>query len=152
MKARAILLALALLAALLLAFWPQPDEEYAVVGAAARSRPPAGPAAGVRFVPLAGDLFPAQTWRPAPPRPRPIAAPAPQPEPPPAPPDFPFDYAGRWTEGSGEVIFLEHGDRLFGVRPGDVVAGAWRLDRMEAAGLVFTYLPLDMEKILRTDR
>jgi hypothetical protein len=157
MKARLPTLLLALAGVALLAFWPRP-EEADVVGAKARraavrapaiqapasapAKATAGPA--VRFADLDGDLFPAQTWRPPPPGPKPVKPP------PPAPPEFFFGYFGRWLEGGKEVYFLKQGDQVMRVRVGEVVAGAWRLDRVEADGLVFTYLPLNMAKTLRT--
>ncbi|MFA5082770.1 MAG: hypothetical protein WC474_09515 [Hydrogenophilaceae bacterium] len=158
MSARRIVLVLALLAALLLAFWPQPKEAGVVEPAhrAARSgaavstggpRPAVASAPVARFASLTGDLFPSQTWQPPPPKARPIVAPPP---PPPAPPGFPFAYSGRWLEGGEERVFLSQGETLLRVKSGDVVAGQWRLDKLEEGSLVFTYLPLDMQKTLRT--
>lgn len=164
MNRRHLILGVVLAATVLLAFWPQPDDQVEVVGVAARqdgaSR--ANPEAGretektmttgghARFPVLKRDLFPAQTWR------RPVAAvkkpESVAPPPPPAPPEFPFTYSGRWASGGKEVVFLGREDDLTRVASGEVVAGQWRLDKIEPHGLMFTYLPLNMTKTLRITR
>jgi hypothetical protein len=161
MNKRVVLLIVALIVTVLLAFWPQPEEQSRVVepkhrvqSSAAKLSHPTTPSTAqkqveppVRFAELDGDLFPSQTWRPPPPKPRPVK---PLPPPPPAPPDFFFSYFGRWLEGGKEVIFLKQDDQVMRTHIGDVVAGQWRLDQVEAGDLVFTYLPLNMQKTLRT--
>ncbi|MDD4880268.1 MAG: hypothetical protein PHX10_01715, partial [Gallionellaceae bacterium] len=109
--------------------------------------PATATAPAARFASLAGNLFPNQTWQPPPPKAKPVVAPPP---PPPAPPGFPFAYSGRWLEGGDERVFLSQGETLLRAGVGDVVAGQWRLDKLEEGSLVFTYLPLDMQKTLRT--
>lgn len=155
MNVRQIVLVLALLAVLVLAFWPQPEETGVIepvrrAGApASHAVPAAGPTqtVGVRFATSTGNLFPTQTWRPPPAKIKPAA---PLPPPPPAPPEFPFSYSGHWLEDGVDRVFLSQGENLVRAKVGDVVAGNWRLDKMEEGSLVFTYLPLDMQKNLRT--
>jgi hypothetical protein len=158
MNGRSLVLILALAVTALLAFWPMPEDEAGLVDPVRKSHPAAARSGGaaaapakaepvVRFAVLDGDLFPSQTWRPPPPKAKPVK---PLPPPPPEPPEFFFSYFGRWVEAGKEVIFLKQGERLMRTAVGEVVAGQWRLDQVGPGGLVFTYLPLNMQKTLRT--
>lgn len=168
MNARRIVLAAALAITLAAVFWPpEATQEVATVEAVRRTasavpadvkeqaaasaaqtvhvaadagREPAAP----RFTPeMAGDLFPVQTWVPPPPPP-----PKPPPPPPPEPPPLPFKYLGRWTEAGVEVLFLSHGNRMLRISNGDELPGGWKVDEIARNRVVFTYLPLNMQKTL----
>lgn len=166
MNRRGLLLAAALVATLALAVWPpgeagvraagpvtQARATSAVGATAAPAEASAKPAASEpRFPKLGGNLFPSQTWRPPPPPPPKVKPVPPPPPPPPEPPPFPFAYFGRWAEPDKEVVFLKRGEQLMRVKAGDVINGAWRLDRVDRGGLVFTYLPLNMQKTMRIER
>lgn len=166
----------ALLAATLAAVWWVSGEEggdaesggavtdLAVVRAKGKPRPAAKPGAaknatvGVALPPVADakdssrfpvggpDLFPGLSWRPPPP-PAPPAALAPPPPPPMAPP-LPFKYLGRWADERGETVFLDLGDRMLDVRAGQRLE-QWRLDKIGADTLGFTYLPLNQQRQMR---
>lgn len=56
-------------------------------------------------------------------------------------PKFPFSYIGRWEEGGTQQVLLLGPSRVWAVAPGGVLDGQWRLDRIDAASLVVTYLP-----------
>ncbi|MDD5391046.1 MAG: hypothetical protein PHD37_17045 [Gallionellaceae bacterium] len=154
MKPRHLLLALALAATLVAAFWPRPQEAE-VVGAVAKARTtqarvaPAADAHDPQHAPQLGamraDLFPAQTWQPPPPPP---AKRVELPPPPPMAPPLPFQYLGRWKEGGKDVIFLDQGSRVLQARVGDTLAG-WHLDQVGDDALVFTWIALNMQQTLR---
>lgn len=98
---------------------------------------------------MAADLF---APPPQPPKPRPVVAPVvvPAPPPPPMAPPLPFRYLGRWQEANtGVVVFLAQGETLYRARMGDTLAG-WRLDRIDAAALDFTWIALQQRQTLRT--
>lgn len=157
MKPRQAILVLVLIATLAAAFWPADEPEFSAVVeparraapavAAAPAVPVAAPApAAPRFGPtMAADLFPAQTWAPPPPPPVP-----PPPPPPPAPPPLPYKYLGRWIEAGRETVFLATGNAVVGVHGGETLAGGWRLDEVARGRLVFTYLPLNLQRTLGT--
>lgn len=157
----------ALLAATLAAVWWVGQEEdgegdapevaaavrHAPKPAAVPARPAAQstPAAAVkdeddsRF-PVGGpDLFPGTSWRPPPP-PAPVVV-APPPPPPMAPP-LPFKYLGRWQDERGETVFLDQGNRVLDARVGQRLE-QWRLDKIGADNLDFTYMPLGQQRQLR---
>jgi hypothetical protein len=156
MKPRQILLAVALVATVVAAFWPQPQEHAGVTGSeivgavAKRERKPAAlPRAqdareDGQLGPMRGNLFPAQTWRPPPPPP-PKLAPLP---PPPVAPPLPFQYVGRWKEDGRDVIFLAQGNRVLKAQVGDALSG-WHLDQATDDALTFTWTQLNMQQTLR---
>lgn len=158
MKSRQAIL-FALLFATLAASWWVDREEAAdaapeVVAAVLRpadSRlaptPPAevAEASPVRFPGGGADLFPAESWRPQPP---PVVRVEPPPPPPPMAPPLPFKYLGRWSDELGETVFLAQGDSLVTARAGQRLA-AWRLDKVGAHSLEFTYEPLNQSRQLR---
>lgn len=157
MKPRQAVLGALLAATLAAAWWvggePElpPDADIVQAGRpapgktrAAAPQQPAG-AAEPRF-PVGGpDLFPAQSWRPPPPKP---VATASLPPPPPMAPPLPFRFVGRWVDEQGETVFLAQGERVLHVRAGQTL-DPWRLDRVEADRLAFTYLPLGQQQFLR---
>jgi len=85
-----------------------------------------------------GSLFDSRSWTPPPP---PIARSTPS-----APP-FPFHYMGKLVLDGGETTYyLTRGDEIFSVKPGAVIAGNYRVDKIEANMLEVTYLPLDKKQ------
>jgi hypothetical protein len=158
MNTRQKWLALALLATLAAAFWPERQEPADnVVQAVKRTQgetgqvrvaEPAGAAeqgkaaAEIRLAGMKADLFPRQSWVPPPPPPKPYVPP------PPKPPPLPFTYLGRWMDGGTETVFLNQGGQAVPVKAGQVLAGIWRVDEITHSAVVFTYLPLDMQSTL----
>lgn len=136
---------------------PAPVEVAARGGAPAqvRAQPPAAPRAAVmpavardeglggRFPVGGADLFAPVSWRLPPP-----PAPEPPPPPPPMAPPLPYQYLGRWQDDTGTTVFLRQGDRMLAAREGQAM-DPWQLDRVEAAELKFTYLPLQQQRSLR---
>lgn len=83
-----------------------------------------------------GDLF---AVPPAPPAPRP-AAPAVAPEPP--APQFPYRYGGWLDAGSGAGhVFLKAGNALPGIKVGEMLDGAWRLDAVNEERIQVSFVP-----------
>lgn len=98
------------------------------------------------------SLFPAQTWVPPPP-------PAPPPPPPPPPlephelpvPPLPFDVASVWWSVDDFYAVLRVGQEEFPVcarcdkvgfyKPGEVLFGRYRLERVRPDGIDLIYLP-----------
>jgi len=92
----------------------------------------------------AGNAFAAKSFYVAPPSPK--AAPPP----PPSAPPLPFTYLGRMQEsGSQLVVFLARGERLYSVRIGDVIDGAYRVDEFTSEEVRFMYLPMNERQTLR---
>lgn len=160
MNTRQRWLAVALLATLASAFWPESEDSVEVVETVTRQDPQ--PAAAIR--PAAQDtsqgrttatvtrltamkvnLFPKQTWVPPTPPPKPYVPPPP---PPPKPPPLPFKFLGRWVDVGKETVFLVQGDNPQPISVGQIVSGNWRVDEITEAKVVFTYLPLDMQSTL----
>lgn len=86
-----------------------------------------------------GDLFAARSW--APPPTAEVAAPA-------GPPPLPFAYIGRLYETGGTVLFLLHQERTLAVRQGDVIDGAYRVEKITPQTVVMLYLPLKQKQSL----
>lgn len=146
----------ALLATLAAAFWPEPSEDLAVtrkaggparrpVSAAVQSSGLDGLGAIVpgRLAAEPGDLFPKQNWLPPP-----VSAPA---EEKPTVPPLPFRYGGRYEENGQTTLFLMEGDRVHSVKPGSIINGTYRVDRIEKTTLALTYLPLSTEQSMVID-
>lgn len=157
MNPRRWLLALALVVAASLAWWPEPGTGPDIVEPVARVSRPHGPArtppppaqsrAGRPVFPAESqaDLFPAQSFRPPPPPP-----PKPLPPPPPMAPPLPFSFVGSWNEAGKDTVFLAQGERVLTTRKGERLPGGWRLDELQAGSLLFTYEPLNQQRTLRT--
>ncbi|MGH9422816.1 MAG: hypothetical protein ACRD3J_22775, partial [Thermoanaerobaculia bacterium] len=65
----------------------------------------------------------------------------------PTPPPFPFQFLGKLVQGSGaEVIYLAKGQALYRVVPGDMLEGAYRVEKVGRDYLEVTYLPLDKKQ------
>jgi hypothetical protein len=169
MKSRHALLLVALVATLASVWWVEQEDatstESEVVAAAPRlpeqTRASVAPRPDVsassqgdnkgtaeiapRFPGGGADLFPATSWRPPPPPPAEVVV---QPPPPPMAPPLPFKYLGRWADSDGDTVFLAIGERLFNATAGQRLE-QWRLDKVGADSLDFTYLPLDQQRKLR---
>lgn len=87
------------------------------------------------------DLFPSQDWT-APP---PSAAPET-----PGAPALPFTYGGSYTEGSHVFVFLKEGTKMQTVRQGDTVNATYRVDKISPAEITLTYIPLGIQQTLVT--
>jgi hypothetical protein len=132
-----------------------PPVELAHLAAPAQAAPLAPPAA-MPEAPPAVDPFAATTWF-SPPAPTPAvvpavaAAPAAPTAPPTAPPvpvapPNPFVYAGSYKDGPQEMVILLKGDQVLLVQQGETIDNAYRLDRIGPAGLVMTYLPMQLRQ------
>lgn len=88
------------------------------------------------------DIFKSKSWYVPPPPPKPA------PPPPPAPPPLPFKYFGKLVEEGQMTVFVTKQDRNYALKAGDTIDGAYRVDRIEARGVTFTYLPLNMQQTL----
>ena len=153
---RQIALATALAATLAATLWlAQQDDEDAqtVVPLARASRATrAAPAPAVpASAPLSAQALQRPPWPeapaaqlaawsappplPPPPAPPPAAAQAPV-----APP-FPYQLIGRLEQGGVSLALLAGASRSISAKPGDVIDGQWRVERVEATGLALTWLP-----------
>ena len=68
------------------------------------------------------------------------------PEKPVAPP-LPFQYVGKWTQGSKTEVLVTRGDELISIDPGQKL-GDYRVDQIGDSSISFTYLPLKMKQTL----
>ena len=84
-----------------------------------------------------------QAYEPPPPPPPPTLMPAPT-----APP-LPFTFLGRYDDSVSLVIMLTKGDRVYTVSVGDVIENTYKVEKLSAGVLTFTYLPLKIEQKLR---
>ena len=102
--------------------------------------PPASPAI---------DIFAVRDWLPPPP-PAPVSAPSqPAQAAPPEPPPLPFRFLGRIIEpGQPQMFLLVEGEQLHAVRMGESVGAAYRVESVEGAQLVFSYLPMKVRQKL----
>lgn len=66
----------------------------------------------------------------------------------PSAPPLPFRYAGRIEDSRGEAVFLLDGSRVRMARPGELLDGRYRLERISARGIEFTFLPLNTKQTL----
>ncbi len=91
------------------------------------------------------ELFKVHSWFVPPPviKMPPVAAPAPV-----APP-LPFTYVGK-MDGSakGNLVFLLGNNQLYSVVKGENVTPQWRLDLENETMLRFTFIPLNLPKVL----
>lgn len=88
------------------------------------------------------DVFKSKSWFVPPPPPKPT------PPPPPAPPPLPFKYFGKLEEAGQLTVFVTKQDRNYALKAGDSIDGAYRVERVDAKGVTFTYLPLNMQQTL----
>jgi hypothetical protein len=87
------------------------------------------------------DPFRPATWY--------VAPPPPPPEKPRAP-RLPFKYLGRLVEDGSVRVFLSDQDRHLIVKPGEVVNGSYKIEKISDGQIVFVYLPLKERQILPT--
>jgi hypothetical protein len=93
-----------------------------------------------------GELFPAQSPKPA----APSAAAKAVPPPPPAPvaPPMPYRVAGKVAHEGGTHVVLAKGDRVLLVHVGDTLEDGYRVESIGAQDVVLTYLPLNLRQHL----
>lgn len=104
-------------------------------------RRPPWPAAVAQGVSAWGPPAP-QPESPAPPATNPVAvAAAPQ-----APP-FPYTLIGRFDDGEPRAL-LSGPLRSFGVKPAEVLDGAWRIEAVDAQGITVIWLPAGLKKTI----
>ncbi|MBI3902533.1 MAG: hypothetical protein HY306_06265 [Nitrosomonadales bacterium] len=102
------------------------------------------------------DVFNHTSWYvppPAPPAPPPvkflepiIALPPPEPTAPP----LPFTYFGRYEDGNVRTVVLVKGGRVYAVKVGEILDGAYRVEDISQGVVTLTYLPLNTTQSLRT--
>lgn len=159
MTTRHVLLAAALLATLVASWWAvnedsgdvavvQPVERAARAQVAAGSRASAGSpsssagslarldAERAPWPELAEPLARIVSFAPPPPPPVAVTPAEPQ-----APP-LPFRYVGAIDDAQGKAVFLLEGTQVRLARPGEEIAGRYRVERITPSAVEFTYLPL----------
>ena len=94
-----------------------------------------------------GNAFQAMSWYVPPPPPKPLPPPPP---PPPTAPPMPFSFMGRYEDGGRRIILLVRGDLVYAVSEGDVIDNTYRVERMNAAQVELTYLPLNIKQTIST--
>ena len=90
------------------------------------------------------DAFAGRSW---------VAPPPPVVEAPPAAPSappLPFTYIGKMQEGeTGPLtIYLVQGEQAYSVKKGDVIDKTYRVESIDTAHIVLTYLPLRIKQTL----
>lgn len=88
-------------------------------------------------------LFGTASFQPPPPKPVVVAAP------PPTAPPLRFTYLGLLDEGEGKAVFLGDGNNLLIARPGETLAGQYRVDSISTTAMVLEYLPLGQKQTLQ---
>lgn len=97
-----------------------------------------------------GALFAKSTWELPPPPPRPAPPPPPPPPVVPTAPPLPFVFMGKFEQGDTQLVILNKGNRVINASQGDVLDKTYRIDRIEASKVTFTYLPLGTSQSLST--
>lgn len=157
---RQIALASALAATLAATLWlaQQEGEDEGVVTPPARagraSRPaPSAATTTLPSAPLSALTLQRPPWPVAPAAQLAAWSAPPPPAPPPAPPPtaavaqvpvappFPYQLIGRLEQGGVSQALLAGTSRSISAKPGDVIDGQWRVERVEATGLALTWLP-----------
>lgn len=62
-------------------------------------------------------------------------------------PPLPFQYFGRITENGKTEVFVMRGEELLAIAPGQTL-GEYRVDKIGATSIAFTYLPLKTKQTL----
>jgi hypothetical protein len=57
---------------------------------------------------------------------------------------------GRFEQGDSNLVILMRGTRVVSTAQGDVLENTYRVDRIEASKVTFTYLPLGTSQSLPT--
>jgi hypothetical protein len=115
----------------------------------------AGPVAAPALSIPAANPFAPTSWQPSAatlPAAAPPAAPAPVPVPgaaaaSPAPPPLPYKFLGRYA-ADVQFVLLTKNDQVVVAKTGDVLDGAWRVERIAGPLIEFTYLPLQIKQSL----
>lgn len=101
------------------------------------------------------NAFDSRSWnRPMPaaakPPPVAVAPPTPIAVTPPAPiaPPLPYVYVGMMDTEDGTQVFLQRGQEPLAAKVGDVIAGTYRIDRVEERAVLLTYLPSNVAQVL----
>ena len=94
------------------------------------------------------DAFAPRSWAPAQPEPQPFVPP-PQtaPNASVAPP-LPYEYLGQLSEQGRTLVFLARGETPVMGGVGEILDGTYRIERIAATTVEFTYLPLDTRQVL----
>lgn len=123
---------------------------------ATKPREPAPASPAVTEKPMAVvDLFPAQTWTPAPP-PKPVDTSAP------TPPPLPFTVSAQWRyQNQAKIVVLSGNGNHYTlcsrcsvpgrIVPGKMLDAHYRLDKLTDSAVVLTYMPLKHVSTLRLD-
>lgn len=77
-----------------------------------------------------------------------VKTPPPPPPPPPMAPPLPLQYLGRMLDGSVAQLFVSYNGDNLALKPGDTVAGSYRLDSIFNNRAVFTYIPLNQTQTM----
>jgi len=93
------------------------------------------------------NVFGVTSWYVPPPPPPP---PPPAPPPKPTAPPMPFAYLGSYEGDARLIIILSKGDRVYTVSPGDVIEGAYKVERIKGQWLEMIYLPLNIKQTINT--
>lgn len=140
-------------------FWQDTVDSPAPPSSPVAAKPPITPAAATSppapTLAETVDLFPAQTWTPAPP---PIVVDTAPPKPPP----LPFRVSAQWRyENQSKIVVLNGNGRQYTLCnrcsvPGRIVPGKmldthYRLDKLTDTAVVLTYMPLKHASTLRLD-
>jgi hypothetical protein len=57
---------------------------------------------------------------------------------------------GRFEQGDTNLVILTRGSRVITAAQGDVLENTYRIDRIEASKVTFTYMPLGTSQSLST--
>lgn len=63
-------------------------------------------------------------------------------------PPLPFTYFGRLETGDEVHVFLRQGERDLSIKAGDQIDEIYRVERIDANSIVFTYIPSQTQQIL----
>lgn len=70
------------------------------------------------------------------------------PLPKPTAPALPFVYIGKVIEEGKPTVFVSLLQKNYFLKGGEVIDGAYRVDKVESGQVVFTYLPLGIEQVM----
>jgi hypothetical protein len=96
------------------------------------------------------DAFAPRSWAPPQPEPAPFAPP-PQAESAPSAtvaPPLPYQYLGQLSEQGRTLVFLARGETPVMGGVGEILDGTYRIERIAATAVEFTYLPLNTRQLL----
>jgi hypothetical protein len=101
------------------------------------------------------DAFGPTVWYvppPPPPAPAPVALVQEKAPPPPKPtaPPLPFQYLGRYADGTSQVVMLVKGDQIYTVSEGETIEGNYRVEHVAAGVVELRYLPLNIKQSVPT--